>query len=195
MTRSRRPDPLEDDPGLRTDEVPPSLEAAPEPPRVGSDAPRPAVGRPGRRTRGATLITDATTPASVATGAPAAAPADGIRYIDDPVSKIWVGIIVASFALVFLNGIFLGRGGLATAPLPTAAVSGLPLPGDSAAGPGVTGGSASAGASLSPSPSGSGSTRASASPAASNSAAGSNPTASPQASGSSSTGSPVPTSS
>ncbi len=44
--------------------------------------------------------------------APVASGGDEIPYIDDPVSKWWIGIIIAVFALIFAYAILFGRGGL-----------------------------------------------------------------------------------
>ena len=55
-----------------------------------------------------------------ATPAPAI---DELPYVDDRVSKIWVGLIVAVFAAIFIYGLLLGRGGILTttpSPEPTA---------------------------------------------------------------------------
>jgi len=48
---------------------------------------------------------------------------DELPYIDDRVSKIWVGLIIAVFAAIFVYGLLLGRGGILTtnpSPEPTA---------------------------------------------------------------------------
>ena len=58
-----------------------------------------------------------------------------VRTLDDPVTRIFVAAVIAVFALIFLNAIFLGQGGLLTttprpspAPTATAAASASPAP-------------------------------------------------------------------
>ena len=59
--------------------------------------------------------------------ATSAAPVDELPYVDDRVSKIWVVLIAAVFAAIFIYGLLLGRGGiLTTSPLPEPTASGAP---------------------------------------------------------------------
>jgi hypothetical protein len=137
------------------------------------DAPRGRAGRLGERFRGRArtpaVPAAGTAGAAAALGAatsPAAAAArtDELPYVDDRFSKIWVAAIVGVFALIFLNAIFLGNGGiLTTSPSPSPVVTQSASP--SASPP------ASPSTSPSPSPSGT----PSASPDASPSPSGASP--------------------
>jgi hypothetical protein len=64
------------------------------------------------------------------TGAPAraVAPEDELPYIDDRLSKIWVGAIVAVFALILAYGLLFGKAGALTpaTPSPTPSPSATP---------------------------------------------------------------------
>ena len=70
----------------------------------------------GGRARGLTTRLRGERPgaADAAPAAPATARPETLPYVDDRFSKIWVAAVVAVFALIFLNAIFLGNGGLLT---------------------------------------------------------------------------------
>jgi hypothetical protein len=83
-----------------------------------ADPKTPASSR-GRRARGAAAGTAA------AEGKPVTA--DDLPYVDDRVSKIWVGAIIATFLLILAYGFFLGKGGLlTTTPAPSPSPSPAP---------------------------------------------------------------------
>lgn len=88
----------------------------------------PAAQTPQKSTKGAP--TEATPSATAKDGA------EQHRYVDDPISKWWVGIIVAVFALIFAWALLLGGNGLlsggddesASSPEPSIAASPLASP-------------------------------------------------------------------
>ena len=114
------------EPGPAPDQ-PPSVEEAGPPrrsrPHPAGLAPRRRVGMP---TRASSEL-----PAGQGTGGGEALP-----YVDDRASKIWVAIVIGSFALLFAYVLLLGKGGALTpkaTPLPVASpsasvsVSGAPV--------------------------------------------------------------------
>lgn len=52
------------------------------------------------------------------TTTPAAAVVDELPYVDDRVSKVWVALIAAVFALILVYGFLFGKGGFLTPTLP-----------------------------------------------------------------------------
>jgi hypothetical protein len=74
----------------------------------------PHPGEPAPATvEGAALASAArTTTTPPSRGAASARPADELPYVDDPVSKWWVAIIIAVFVLIFAYALLFGRGGL-----------------------------------------------------------------------------------
>ena len=81
------------------------------------ELPRATAAAPGGQASGARpTVSSGAKQASIGT---AAAPVDELPYVDDRVSKIWVGLIAAVFAVIFIYGLLLGRGGmLTTSPSP-----------------------------------------------------------------------------
>ena len=149
MTDPRRPEETEEfeaaDDALETDEEVEAddLEETQELPRAAAAAPIASRQRGEQATR-------------------TVAPVDELPYADDRVSKVWVALIVAVFAAIFLYGLLLGRGGILSTtptpePTPSPAPSLSPSPGQSpTARPSLTpgaSGSASPGASPSQVPS------------------------------------------
>ncbi len=114
----------------------------PTPRRAGGSKGRPAVASSGQKS--------GTAPAQ---GPTPAAGSGEIPYVDDPVSRVWVGIVVGLFAVVFLYAALLGHGGILT---PAHSPAPLATPGASvttSAAPGVAGSpaaSSAAGSSISP---------------------------------------------
>ena len=109
------------------------IDGSPAPEETSEPRRRRRFGSRGRAPRGAAAV--AAVPASAATARPAATPAERPPYVDDPVSKIWVAIVIGALSLLLLNAIFLGRGGILTplasrSPTATAGVSIPPSPGD-----------------------------------------------------------------
>ena len=102
-------------------------------------APRPSAALPQVRGR--------TPTAPVASRTGAARSDEELPYIDDRASKIWVGAIVAVFALILAYGLLFGKSGALTpptpsptpSPVPTATASASPAPSASlTAAPSVT---------------------------------------------------------
>ncbi len=101
----------------------------------GDDSEQPAAQPAGPRTsRGRSITSAGSEPQSASR--PLGEP-ETLPYVDDPVSKVWVGVVVGVFAVVFLYAVLLGHGGLLSparptiAPLPTgtpaASVSASPI--------------------------------------------------------------------
>ena len=93
--------------------------------RVSEPAPRRPGGPKGRA---ATPTAGQKSSATSTQGPTPAAGSGEIPYIDDPVSRAWVGVVVGLFAVVFLYAVLLGHGGVLTpvhspSPLPTPAAS------------------------------------------------------------------------
>jgi hypothetical protein len=128
------------------------------------DSWRGRAGRLGERLPGrsrAPGVAAAGTAGAAAAPAAAAARPDELPYVDDRFSKLWVLAIVGVFALIFLNAIFLGNGGLLTASpsaspsiTQSASPSGSPPASPSTAPSSSPSGSPSASPDASPSPSG-----------------------------------------
>lgn len=54
-----------------------------------------------------------------------------VPYIDDPWTKVFVGLVIVVFVAIFLNAFLLGRGGLLTttpSPSPAPSVTATPVP-------------------------------------------------------------------
>ena len=86
-----------------------------------SRAGEPVAARSTRQVRGPK-------PHAAATPARAVAPEDELPYVDDRLSKIWVGAIVAVFALILAYGLLFGKAGALTpaTPSPTPSPSATP---------------------------------------------------------------------
>ena len=122
MTSERPPEdelePLDDDEGLDDEGLDEEPQAA--------DGPRtsePVAGRRMAQVRG---------PEPRARGAASpqvtVAAEDELPYVDDRVSKIWVGAIVAVFVLILAYGLLFGKSGALTPPTPSPTPSPSPTP-------------------------------------------------------------------